>query len=332
MRAVILMPLFLSASLCVAQSNVTGFLQFGQENASTFTGLYLGPMGNSLGNNLNNGWFNTGQAHRLGRFDFRFSIPVTFVSEQERYFTFNESEFRDIELVNPNENQVPTLFGESEQGPAVSYMGEQMPLPPGTGYNFFPVVPPVFQFNLGLVKDTEIMFRYVPEFNVRGFSSQMLGFGIKHGIKQYIPGMKYLPFDLSLIMAWSKFDAGYGLNYNPQNDPEINTDLQRLNISATAMNFNLIASKKLAVITFFGGVRYMYSNIGLGMIGDYHVATSESTTDIILTDPLLVNMKEGQFGLNGGFRLKLGFISFFADGTWAKYSSINAGVSLGFHN
>jgi hypothetical protein len=65
--------------LAGAQSNVTGFLQFGQENATTFTGLYLGPMGNSLGNNLNNGWFNTGQAHRLGRFDFRLSIPVTFV-------------------------------------------------------------------------------------------------------------------------------------------------------------------------------------------------------------------------------------------------------------
>jgi hypothetical protein len=331
-RVIILIPLILSPSLAGAQSNVTGFLQFGQENAATFTSLYLGPMGNSLGNNLNNGWFNTGQAHRLGRFDFRLSIPVTFVSEPERYFTFNESDFSDIQLVNPDENQAPTLFGENDHGPAVSYLGEQAPLPPGIGYNFFPAVPPVLQFNLGLVKDTEIMFRYVPEINVRGFSSQLIGFGLKHGVKQYIPGIKYLPFDLSLIMAWSKFNAGYGLNYNPQNDPAIDTDLQRLDISATAMNFNLIASKKLAVITFFGGVRYMYSDTGFAMTGDYPVATSGTGTDIILTDPLMLNMKGGQLGLNGGFRLKFGLISFFADGTLARYSSINAGMSLGFHN
>ncbi len=316
-----------------AQGDVTDFLQFGQENAATFTNLYLSPFGQAVGNNMNNGWFNTGQAHRLGRFDFRIGIPITFAGESVRNFTFQESDFTGITLVDPNDNLAPTLFGDDTPGPMITYHNEQFALPQGTGYHILPLVPPSLQLNIGLLKATEVMFRYVPEINVRDFSTSMYGFGLKHGIKQHIPGMRYLPFDLSLIMAWSKFNANYGLNYNPENDANIDVDEQKLDITARAFNLNLIASKKLAVITFFGGVRYMHSSTDFLIAGDYPVASGTFASDpIVLNNPVDVNMKGGQVGLNGGFRLQLGFISFFADATLAKYSSVNAGMSLGFHN
>ena len=330
----VLIALLMGLSTTVkGQGGVTQFLELGQENAATFAGLYLAPLGNSLGANLNSGWYNTGQAHRLGRFDFRLSLPVTFVGTEERFFTFSPGDFNNITLVNPANNEAPTVFGDDVSGPAVSYFGRQVSLPPGTGVNVFPIVPPTLQLNLGFLRDTEFMVRYVPEIEIEGFSTQLIGFGIKHGVKQYIPGLKMLPFDLSVIAAWSRFNAGYGLNYNPDNNPAIDTDLQKLDLSSTAMNFNLIASKKFSVITLYGGVRYMTSDTGFGLLGDFPVARADGgVDDVILTDPISLDMSHSQFGLNAGFRLKIGFISFFADATLANYSTVSGGMSLGFHN
>jgi len=324
----LLIALLMGLSTTVkGQGGVTQFLELGQENATTFAGLYLAPLGNSLGANLNSGWYNTGQAHRLGRFDFRISLPVTFVGKQERFFTVSPDDFNNIALVDPANNDSPTVFGDNTPGPVVSFFNrpETIALPQGTGVNVFPIVPPTLQLNLGFIKDTEFMVRYVPEIEIEGFSTQMIGFGIKHGVKQYIPGLKHLPFDLSVIAAWSRFNASYGLNSN--------ADLQKLDISSTAMNFNLIASKKFSVITLYGGVRYMTSDTGFSLLGDFPVAPANGVgADVILTDPISLDMSHSQFGLNGGFRLKIGFISFFVDGTLANYSTVSGGMSLGFHN
>lgn len=308
-----------------AQDDVTEFLKFGQENANQLSQLYLSPLGSALGNNLNTGWHNTGQAHKLGRFDIRFAVPVTFIGVSNQTFRFIESDFQGLSLVNPSENLSPTVFGEDKSGPWVSYEGESFQLPQGSGYQIFPLIPPVVQLTVGLVKDTELMFRFVPEIEVDKFSTQMFGIGVKHGIRQYIPGIKHLPFEISLIAAYSKFNAGYDLSYNPDNNPAVDVDLQKLDMTASAWNVNLIASKKLSVITFYGGIRYMSSDMDFSLAGNYAIK------DTVINTPVSLSTQDSQVGLNGGFRLKLGFFSLFADGTLARYSSVNAGFSLGFH-
>jgi hypothetical protein len=312
-----------------AQTDITDFFEMGHENASVFVGNYLAPMGIALGSNMNSGWYNTAQAHRLGRFDFRIGIPTTFVNSTERYFTFIESDYQNVTLVNSEDNLVPTIFGENRPGPAVSYQGAEFQLPSGTGVNAFPVIPPSLQFNLGLIKDTEVMFRFVPETTINDFTTSTMGFGIKHGIKQHIPGIRYLPFDLSLIMAWSQFNALYGLSYNPQNSPDVDTDAQNLDVQARAYNINLVVSKKLSVITFHGGLRYMHSDTDFLVMGGYPMPNGGPS---LSENPISVNKTHGQVGMAGGFRLKLGFFSIFADGVLSDYSSVNAGISLGFHN
>ncbi|MFN3557187.1 MAG: DUF6588 family protein [Bacteroidales bacterium] len=336
--------LFALAALCIvmlspnqvtqlrAQENTTDFLQFGLDNAHKLSTLYLTPLGRSIGTNMNNGWYNTAQAHRTGRFDIRLSIPVTLIGESQRTFRFVESDFQEINLVHSNEYMANTLFGPKEPGPEVVFRGDRLNLPPGTGVSVFPVLPPALQLNIGLVYDTEFMFRFVPEMSIGDFSSQLFGFGIKHGIRQHIPGIALLPFDLSFIAGFSVFEAQYGLNYNPQNDPQINTDRQRLELTATAWNTSLVVSKKLSVVSFFAGIRYASSNVGFLMAGHYPVATQSSSADEIVRNPVDIKINGGEFGLNGGFRLKLGFMSLFADATLANYSSVNAGISLGFHN
>lgn len=315
-----------------SQNSTTDFLQFGLDNAHKLSTLYITPLGKSIGNNMNNGWYNTAQAHRAGHFDIRLSIPATFIGEPQRTFRFVESEFQEINLVHSNEYMASTLFGPKEPGPEVIFRGNRVNLPPGTGVPFFPVLPPALQLNIGLVFDTEVMFRFVPQVNVSDFSTQLFGFGIKHGIRQHIPGIALRPFDLSFVAGFSVFEASYELSYNPENDPDINTDKQKFNIIATAWNTSLVVSKKFSVISFFAGIRYGSSNVDLIMAGDYPVATESSSTGEIVRDPLKIQVNGGEFGLNGGFRLKLGFVSLFADATLANYSSVNAGISMGFHD
>ncbi len=317
--------LFVS-SVSYSQDDITEFLEFGQHNASQLVRSYVDPLGHSLGNNMNSGWYNTGQAHRLGRFDFRFGIPVTFVSEDRRTFVFDPNDYEGLSLVDPSDNKAPTIFGSKGDGPLVEYEGAEINLPPGTGIGYFPIIPPTLQLNVGLIRETEIMIRYVPTVSVRDFSTGMYGFGVKHGIKQYIPFIKHIPFDLSIIGSYGNMSVAYGLEYDPLNNPDIDIDEQELDISATAYSVNLVASKKLPFITFYGGLRYMYSDTRFVMAGDYDVGTE------VITDPVDFNMTSSQFGLNAGTRVKLGFLSLFVDGTWSKYSSITGGISLGFHN
>ncbi len=317
------------STLSYSQDEITGFLDLGHENASLLISSYLEPLGHSVGSNMNSGWYNTGQAHSLGRFDVRFGVPVTFVGQEQRYFVFYEDDYTGIKLVDPADTRAPTLFGSDKDGPEIYFEGtEDHPegsfnLPPGTGIDYFPLIPPVLQVNVGLIRDTEVMFRYVPTIGYEGFSIGLYGFGIKHGVDQYIPVVEKLPFDISLIGSYANMSTIFEIDYNSSANSDND---QKLDISSTAYSASLVASKRLPFISVYGGVRYMYSNTRFLMLGDYDV------NGMILTDPADGDILGSQFGLNAGTRLKLGFLSFFVDATWAKYSSVTGGISLGFHN
>ncbi len=318
------------AGVSYSQEDITDFMNFGEQNASKFTDYYIAPLGHSIGNNLNSGWYNTGQAHRLGRFDIRFAVPVTFVGEDERYFSFDPDDYEGLSLVDVEDNKSPTLFGSTDEGPEVFFDGTEdmdttftMNLPPGIGIGYFPLVPPVLQLNVGLFKDTEVKIRYVPKAELEGFSTGLYGFGLKHGISQYIPVFDRLPLDLSLIGTYANMSSAFDLDYN---SPDNSVNDQKLDISASAYSANLVASTKLPIITFYGGLRYMYSNTQFLVLGDYDVGPS------VFVDPVDSEFERSQVGLNAGIRLKLGFLCLFVDGTLANYSSVTGGISLGLHN
>ncbi len=322
-----------AGSMSYSQDDITDFLNFGQHNASQLIKSYVEPLGHSLGNNMNSGWYNTGQAHRLGRFDLRFAVPVTFIGDNKRYFEFDPDDYIRMSLVDPEDNQAPTLFGDDEYGPLVFFEGNEnleegrFRLPPGTGIGYFPLVPPVLQLNVGLVRDTEVKIRYMPTVSVRDFSAGSYGFGIKHGVKQYIPVIEHLPVDISLIGSYTNMSTTYGLHFDPGDNPDIDIDEQELDISANAYSASLVASRRLPFITVYGGVRYMYADTQFILAGDYEIGT-----DNIITNPVDESIKSSQAGLNAGARLKLGILSIFVDGTWASYSSVTGGISMGFHN
>ena len=64
------------------------------------------------------------------------------------------------------------------------------------------------QFGFGLPLNTDIKFRYVPNISLfeGGGGVNMWGIGVLHDIKQHIPGIEHLPFQLSLFAGYTKLN------------------------------------------------------------------------------------------------------------------------------
>ena len=61
----------------------------------------------------------------------------------------------------------------------------------------------------------------MPEVETGSSKVKLLGFGVLHDIKQHIPGIKTLPFDLSMLVAFTNIQGSTsteGVFGKPQND------------------------------------------------------------------------------------------------------------------
>jgi hypothetical protein len=375
-------------------------LQGGVDDATTLLRAYLNPFGQSFGANLNSGWYNTAQPLKPGRFELKFVGNITFTPNSARTF-----DLTGLGLQTPREIQyhgqaayeywdlgntttASTVFGpgivNGETGAILTkrmdfinpQTGEtetmdiaSIPLPPGSGIAINPL-PPAAQLSIGLVKGTELMLRFTPSFNASNVKFGQWGVGLKHDIKQWIPIVSMLPFDLSLIGAYSRLNLSVGLPQVLPGDPAnfadpnaADTDYeglafnaddyanQRFGFNTSAFNLNLIISKKISVLTVYGGLRYAHSVARMGVYGTYgfgalpyyntdtsnpsRMANDPNNGKLELqqvTDPIDVDMRLSQIGVNGGFRLKLGFISLFSEATISRFSTVSAGVGFGWMN
>jgi len=185
---------------------------------------------------------------------------------------------------------------------------------------------PYLQGSIGLIKKTEILFRFAPKVDVDDLSMGFWGVGFKHNIKQWIPGVKILPFDLSFVAGYSKLNSNLDFA-NPG---------QNLNFNVKAFNSNLVLSKKLSVLTPYIGVGYQYSKSALSLNGEYTILDWDDDAqqivdgeEWIVTDPFDFSFG----GVNGfkatmGARLKLFLFTIHAEWTKAEYNMFTIGIGL----
>ena len=332
-----------------AQKNMVQFLAAGKQDANKLISSYVSPFLNTFGNNLNNGWYNTADPLKLGRFCFTLGTTVSFVPSAERNFTIDPADYNMIGTPSNQPVENPTMFGKNKTGQVIDVVYKDVPgspkiplkLPSGSGISFSPL--PVAQLSVGLIKGTELMARIFPKINVGGYKLGYFGLGLKHSIKQWIPVIKKAPFDLSFIAAYTK--ASFELTKGPFLSPEsgvldtinANYSEQAIKFGSNAWNANLIISKKFTVLTVFGGFRLSHSKTNLDLTGNYPITiynNSGTKTICNLLDPVSLEGSGTQFGLNAGLRVKLGFIAICAEGTFVPggYSSATAGLALGFFN
>jgi hypothetical protein len=336
----------------IAQKDMVQFLAAGKEDANKLAGYYTQPFLNTFGSNMNNGWYSTAAPLKLGRFTISLGLTGSFIPSDEQSFVINPSEYKTITTTGNQPITAPTMFGEksSPSGVSVKYndgntsISHPLNVPEGSGISISPL--PLAQFSIGLIKGTEVMLRVFPKLEVKGYKAGYVGVGIKHDVKQWIPFMGKLPFDLSFIGAYTSasLDIVGGEFLMPDvgvSNPNImDYTTQGLSFTSKAWNANLIISRKFPILTVFGGVRLSGSKTNFGLIGNYPVTilsnplnpASKVVSHII--DPITLEGSGTQFGINAGFRVKLGIMAIVSEGTFVPggYSSASFGLNFGFFN
>jgi len=332
-----------------AQSDMVELLAAGKTDANLLIKDYSTPFLETFGNNLNNGWYSTAAPLKPGRFTITIGATSSFVSKDKQSFTINPAMYSHIGTSTNSPMSVPTIFGEKTSPVGLfaiykksngTYVQKPIELK-GTGVNISPL--PVVQLSIGLIKGTEVMLRIFPKLEMGEYKAGYFGLGLKHNIKQWIPFMSKLPFELSFIGAYTSANIDIvGSNFlsadvSVYNPSPLDYANQSIKFSSEAWNTNLVISRKFSLLTLFGGVRLSHYKTKLDLNGNYPITVLNSADQeeiLNMVDPIKIEGSGTHFGLNAGLRIKLGFLAIFAEGSYIPggYSSATAGLNLGFFN
>lgn len=334
-----------------SQSNVVEFLKAGKNDANALVKAYLNPYALALGDGLNNGWYNSAATHKLFGFDLSVSVSAIQIPGSATTFDLkNIGLSNHLTLENPAKNIAPTVAGADVAGPRLiinDLNGKPIgsfSTPNGLGMDIVPV--PMAQLTFGLLPHTDLIGRFVPELKYDNNGDEMkigfLGLGVKHNFKEWIPVLKSLPFDASVFASYSEVNAQSEITLDPADFADGNVRLtfpdntsQLLKFKTKTTKYGLIVSKKLGILTVFGGIGQSSSETDIDLLGNYVVETTfqvgagTTTTKDNLKDPVALNFESKNICMDAGLRIKLLFFSIFGSVNKAEYTSYNAGISLG---
>lgn len=333
LKALFFSLLTLFSIQATAQDEILDFLNAAPEDAEKLTELYVSPLFRGFGYGLNNGWYSTAATHKTLGFNLSLAATIAFVPSDDEFFNFKNSDYSTIRLQNQSTTQAqsPTVFGPDQFGPTVEILDpnsgtviETLDLPPGAGLEdeigFSAVPVPVPQLDIGVFKNTDIMIRYLPEISAGDDGKfQYFGVGVKHDIKQWIPGMKYVPVHLAVILGYTNIDAkvDFSGSIGGQNQEGL--------YDVSTFTAQAVISKKISVITFYGGVGFNRIKSTFDLKGDYDL---DDNGTIDLTDPLSFDIKDNNMNATLGFRLKLAFFTIHGDYTFSEYNVASAGIGF----
>jgi len=341
---------FFLFQIAFSQSDVVKFLIAGKADANILARAYLNPYALALGDGLNNGWYNSAKTHKLFGLDLSVSVSAIKIPQSATTFDLNTLGFTKLVLEDPLKHIAPTVAGTDVAGPRLLVRENGKTLasfnsPPGTGLDIVPL--PMAQLGFGLLPHTDLIVRFVPEMKYDNSGDEMKigfwGLGVKHNFKEWIPVLKTLPFDASVFGSYSQLNAQSELSLNPSDFSDGNVVVtfgadqnQMLKFNTKTSKYGLILSKKIGILTVFGGLGHSKSETRINLLGQYVVETTiqegglSFVTKDDLIDPIDLSFVSKNICLDAGLRLKLAFFSLFGSVNKAGYTSYNAGFSLGF--
>jgi hypothetical protein len=182
------------------------------------------------------------------------------------------------------------------------------------------------QLSVGTLRNTDIIIRYTPEITAGDFKTSVFGMGIKHDIKQWIPGLKRVPIDISVLGAFSGFDNNFNMT-----DLELDGENQEAIFNVNNWTVQGIVSKKISVLTIYGAVGYSAITSTMKMTGTYIVEDEiDPSITFTSTDPVDITYNENSWRGTAGLRLKFGFFTLHGDYTFQSYSIFSAGIGFSF--
>ncbi len=325
-------------------SDIGKFLRAGKEDAEVLVKAYLQPLPSGIGAGLNGGWVTSASAHKTLGFSIQIKGSLAFIPELGQAFDVSNLSLNNVRAADPSETISPTIGGIDELGPEVVVEDDgqevaRFNLPQGSGIHFVPA--PMIQASVGLIKNTDVIIRYIPEVEIGDYGNfQMMGAGLQHELTQWLPAGSFIPIDISVMAGYTRIDLSSRLNLDPQPnaipDPTYsgNYENQRAAVSFDTFTAKLIVGKDLSFVSVYGAVGYETATMEVALMGDYPVPVAGpagTTRTITVTDPLIYDQEgENKWSLTGGVKLKLFFFDIYGSYTLAEYPVLTAGVGFSF--
>ena len=322
-----------------AQSDLDNLIKGSSADANYLVKGYITPALNTIGYGLNQGWYNTAKPHKVLGFDLTITAAAISIPSSDLTYRVDNSVLQTVYLsstgpTSPPINQangvadVPTIFG-ADVTPVYRYEQGGATFNGAPGLNFdVPIagsaVPvPMVQLGIGLPKGTDVKLRFFPSTGLgtggKDGNVGMFGIGVLHDVKQYIPGVKELPFDLSAFVGYTKLN--FDVNLDPTNNPS-----QKATFGSSATTIQGLISKKLSVLTFYGGLGFNFIGSDLNVKGSFDVDGSLNGPPIV--DPISISNSTSSASFTAGLRLKLAIFTFHGDYTFQKYNALTLGFGF----
>lgn len=327
--------LFCIATISSKAQDIDALLAAGIDDAQRFANDYLAPGTNGLMYSMNANWFNTADAKPLGGFEISIIANAASVKNENKSFLMNTDLYNNVQFVTgPNSQYVSTALGENDpdivvevtyEDPIFGNQTEQITMPSGIGSENINLLPTAFiQGAIGLSKGIELKARFVPKIDTDEIDFSMYGAGLQVEFTKWLPADKILPVAVSGLVAYTHLDGKYDLTDSSGLDGQN----QRLENVTNTWLFQLVASTKLPVINFYGGIGYINGTSESDLLGNYIISSGLASKTI--TDPFSISSEVS--GVRGtiGTKLKLGFFRLNAEYHLAEFNAFSVGLNFGF--
>ena len=330
MKKILVLTFFIAgffAHQSYSQIDLGAIMKGSSADATYIADGYLKPFMNSVSSGLNQGWYNTAANHKPLGFDLTFSVSGIFYPTSDQFYKIDNNKLTTLKITYPADGTAPTLFGPNNQTtnpvygyksgiPATPIAGPPGLDPKGTwGVNAIPL--PIANLGIGLPKNTDLKLRFIPQIGSKSTNLSMFGIGVLHDIKQWIPGIKMVPIDLSVLVGYTSFKTSVGFD---SAKPDQVGESQ-----FTSTTIQALIGKKFSVVTLYGSVGYNFSNGTYKVKGSY---PSGITGVPPLIDPVSIASSVSGARATGGIRLKFAVFTLHADYTLQKYNTLTVGFGI----
>lgn len=339
MRKFSILTLLCTSMFAHTQNQLEDLLAAGIEDAQRFSEGYIKPASEGVIYNLSNGWMQTAEVKKPLKFEISLIGNATIIKKEKRSFTLNTEDYNNLYFRDGSvSKEVSTAFGENNPDIRVyaivsdeSGLFEEeveFNLPQGLASENVNFLPSSFlQARVGIFKATELKIRYFPKIEYEDVTTGLIGLGIQHEITQMLPADKIFPVAISAFVGFTNFNSSFDFT----NSQIIEGAEQRFEVKQNSWLFQVLASTKLPVINFYGGLGYVTGTSDFDVLGTYTVRAGTPLTETSRTfeDPFSIKNKVSGIKATIGTRLQLGFFSIYAEYNASEYSTASAGIGFG---
>ncbi|HLU80530.1 MAG TPA: DUF6588 family protein [Flavobacteriaceae bacterium] len=332
----LLIPICFLGFAAQAQDGIEDLLAAGVEDAKRFSNSYFAPAAEGIMYSLSNGWYNTGKGKKLGQFEISIIGNASFIKDEHKQFQLNTADYNNLRFTNPGQASGMVASSLGENNPDINMVIEYedefgntqelgITLPQGIGSAGVNILPSAFlQANVGLIKGAEVKFRFLPKIDQEDVEVQLFGGGIQYEVTSLLPAEKIFPLHISAVIGYTSLKASYDFTGSSIIDGEN----QRVETEVDSWLFSAVASTKLPVINFYGGIGFISGNSTSSVLGTYRIQEGVLANET-LVDPYSVENKVSGVKATVGFKLKLAFFRLNADYSFQEYNNLSVGLNFG---